>query len=153
MNFFQAINKFGATIGGFVPDWLIGLSARVAIFMVFWPSAQTKITGGKLLGQNFAFWNVTETTFLLFENEYAVPILPSNISAYLATFGEFFFALFILLGIFTRLSAAGLLGITAVIQLFVYPDIWITHLIWAALLIYLLKNGAGAVSIDTAVIR
>lgn len=151
MKILQTINKFGETIGGLIPDWLIGLSMRVAIFTVFWPSAQTKITGGNVLGQNLAFWNVTETTFLLFENEYAVPILPTNISAYLATFGEFFFALFILVGIFTRLSAAGLLVMTLVIQLFVYPDIWATHLIWAALLIYLMKQGAGAVSLDRVV--
>ena len=153
MKLLQSINKFGASLGNIIPDWVIGLSARVAIFMVFWPSAQTKITGATYFGQHFAFWNVTETTLMLFENEYAVPVLPTNIAAYLATIGEFFFAIFLLLGIFTRLSAAGLLAITVVIQLFVYPDSWITHLLWAALLIYLMKKGAGAISVDDAIIR
>jgi putative oxidoreductase len=48
----------------------------------------------------------------------------------------------------TRLSALALLGMTAVIQVFVYPDAWPTHLTWAGLLLYLIGRGAGPLSFD-----
>ena len=48
-----------------------------------------------------------------------------------------------MLGLFTRLSALALLGMTAVIQIFVYPDAWPAHLSWAGLLLYLIGRGAG----------
>jgi putative oxidoreductase len=54
------------------------------------------------------------------------------------------------LGFCTRLSALALLGMTAVIQFFVYPDGWPTHLSWAAALLYLAGRGAGVVSVDRA---
>jgi putative oxidoreductase len=56
----------------------------------------------------------------------------------------------LVLGLFTRLSALALLGMTAVIQIFVYPGAWSTHLTWAALLLYLVARGGGAVSLDRA---
>jgi len=37
---------------------------------------------------------------------------------------------------------------TAVIQVLVYPGAWATHLVWAGLLIYLIRSGAGALSLD-----
>jgi putative oxidoreductase len=52
------------------------------------------------------------------------------------------------LGLATRLSAAALLGMTAVIQLLVYPSAWPTHLTWAVPLLYLLGRGAGRWSLD-----
>ena len=39
---------------------------------------------------------------------------------------------------------------TAVIQLFVYPDAWPTHLTWATLALYLVGRGAGPMSLDNA---
>lgn len=131
-----------------LPEWLIALLIRIAISSVFWRSAQTKISGGVLFGQNWKFWNLSESTFLLFAEEYRVPLLPSDLAAYLATFGEFFLSLAIVLGLVTRLSALGLLAMTAVIQLFVYPDAWNVHILWVALLAYLLRYGAGSVSVD-----
>ena len=47
-------------------------------------------------------------------------------------------------------SALAFLGMTAVIEVFVYPDAWPTHLSWAALLIYLVARGGGAFSLDRA---
>ena len=122
--------------------------ARLALFVVFWRSAQTKITGGEFLGQNWAFWEVTESTKLLFEYEYDLPLIPADIAAYLATFGEFFLSLLLLVGIFTRLGAAGLLAMTAVIQFLVYPSAWPTHILWLAPLLYILKDGPGKLSLD-----
>ena len=59
----------------------------------------------------------------------------------------------LVLGLFTRLSAAALLGMTAVIQIFVYPDAWPTHLTWAVLMLYLIGRGAGTLSLDRAIGR
>jgi len=47
-------------------------------------------------------------------------------------------------------SALALLGMTTVIEIFVYPDAWPTHLTWAALLLLLIARGAGRLSLDRA---
>jgi putative oxidoreductase len=51
-------------------------------------------------------------------------------------------------GLFTRWSALALLGMTAVIEIFVYPLAWPTHLTWAALLLPLIVYGGGDWSLD-----
>ena len=131
-----------------IPGDLVSISVRLAIASVFWRSAQTKIVGWSLFGQNWKFWEVSDSTLLLFEYEYALPLIPAKLAAYLATFGEFFLSLTIILGLLTRLSATGLLVMTAVIQFFVYPNAWNVHILWAGLLIYLIKYGAGHLSLD-----
>ncbi len=144
------INKLNHLMA-LIPEWFLALVVRLAVASVFWRSVQTKITGWDLFGQHWKFWNVSDSTFLLFEHEYTLPVLPVNLSAYLATFGEFFLSLAIVFGLLTRLSAVGLLLMTAVIQVFVYPDAWNVHILWAGLLIYLIKHGGGAVSIDNLI--
>jgi len=131
-----------------LPLTLISLAARLALFMVFWKSVQTKISGLTLFDQHFAFWNVTDTAKLLFRFEYDLPLLSPQLAAYLATFGEFFLGLMLLLGLFTRFAALGLLLMTLVIQLFVYPSAWPTHLLWSVGLLLLIRNGADQVSLD-----
>ncbi len=131
-----------------VPAWFVSLLTRFAVASAFWRSVQTKISGLELFGQSWKFWNVSESTFLLFEYEYTVPLLPVKLAAYLTTYGEFFLSIAIVLGLLTRLSAVGLLIMTAVIQVFVYPDAWNVHILWAALLLYLIKYGGGTISID-----
>ncbi|WP_086933120.1 DoxX family protein [Agarilytica rhodophyticola] len=148
MNIVGTINSYAKKIGNIIPEWLIALTMRVSIFFIFWKSVQTKIEGLTIAGQHFAFWGVTDSAVLLFEYEYDLPLLPPNIAAYLATFGEFFLSLGILFGLFTRLSALGLLIMTAVIQIFVYPNAWGVHIVWAAILLYLMRHGAGNVSLD-----
>lgn len=148
MNVLSSIDRYAKKIGYIVPEWLIAMVARVALFFVFWNSVQTKISGLSFFGQHFAFWNVSDSTIMLFEYEYDLPFIPPEVAAYLATFGEFFLAIGILLGLMTRLSALGLLIMTAVIQIFVYPEAWTLHLLWAAPLLYLLRNGGGIVSLD-----
>ena len=138
-------------LGGRLPEWAVSVPVRLALFSVFWSSVQTKITGWDVLGQNLKFWSVTDSTFTLFEYEYALPVLPPELAAYLATFAEFFLSLAILFGVFTRLGALGLLIMTGVIQVFVYPDAWNVHLLWAALLLYLIRYGAGTLSLDHTV--
>ena len=148
MKLLHQLDRYSQKISGVIPEWLIPLALRVSIFLIFWLSAQTKITGGTVLGQHLFFWNVTETTFYLFEYDYELPLIPPTIAAYMATFGEFFLALGVLLGFLTRFSALGLLIMTAVIQFFVYPNLWQEHLLWAGILLFLLRNGAGSVSLD-----
>ena len=132
-----------------IPEWVVNLAMRLVIFKVFWFSVQTKITGLTIGGQHFAFWNVTDTTFLLFEFEYGIPLIPSELAAYLGTFGEFFLALMILFGFMTRFAALGLMVMTMTIQFFVYPDAWWSvHVYWALILLYLMRNGGGLLSVD-----
>ena len=76
------------------------------------------------------------------------PPMPPELAAQLATVAEHLFPVLLVLGLFTRMSALALLGMTLTIQLFVYPDAWPTHLSWAGLMLYLVGRGAGNVSVD-----
>jgi putative oxidoreductase len=93
---------------------------------------------------------VSDTAYTLFREDYKVPLVPPEIAAHLATYAEHLLPILLVLGLFTRLSALGLLAMTAVIQIFVYPDAWPTHLSWAALMLYLAGRGAGGLSLDRA---
>jgi len=120
-------------------DSLLSLTARLAIAAIFLLSGRTKVSG---------VLDITPATFELFRSEYALPLLPPSIAAHLATYAEHLFPLLLVLGLFTRLSALALLLMTLVIQLFVYPDAWPTHLSWAALLLLLIGRGAGRIALD-----
>ena len=124
-----------------VPHWLLALAARVAIAAIFFLSGRTKVDG---------LLTVNDTAYLLFREEFKVPLLPPELAAHLATYAEHLFPALLVVGLFTRLSALALLGMTTVIQFFVYPDAWPTHLSWAALMLYLIGRGAGPVSLDHA---
>lgn len=133
-----------------IPEFVVNIAMRLVIFKVFWYSVQTKIVGLTIGGQHFAFWNVTDSTFLLFDFEYNIPLLPSTLAAYMATFGEFFLSLMILFGLLTRFAALGFVIMTLVIQFFVYPDAWWTvHVYWILPLLYLMKYGGGSLSLDS----
>ena len=122
-----------------IPKWLIALVCRFGVAAVFFLSARTKVEG---------LITLKPETFTLFTYEYHVPLLPPEIAAYLATYAEHIFSILLVLGLLTRVSAAALMGMTLVIQLFVYPDAWPTHLSWAGPMLYLLARGGGALSID-----
>lgn len=122
-----------------VPTWLIALLCRLGVAGVFFLSARTKVDG---------IITLREETFTLFAWEYNVPLLPPDVAAYLATYAEHALSIALALGLLTRLSALGLIFMTLVIQLFVYPDAWPTHLVWAGPLVYLLGRGGGALSLD-----
>lgn len=131
------INRVNLTIA-FIPDALVALMLRVFPALVFWQSGQTKVEG-------FA---IKESTWFLFENEYALPLIPYEVAAVMATVAEHLLPVLLVLGLFTRLSALGLLGMTAVIQIFVYPDAWMTHGLWAAPLLAVAARGPGRWSMD-----
>lgn len=123
-----------------VPETVISLGARAAIAAIFFQSGRTKVEG---------WLAIKDSTFVLFAEEYRVPLLPSDVAAHLATYAEHALPLLLVLGLGTRAAALGLLGMTAVIQTFVYPDAWPTHLSWATLLVYLVARGGGRWSLDS----
>lgn len=121
-----------------IPPSAISLIARIGIAGVFWRSGQTKVDG----------WNITASTYYLFEEEYALPLLPPELAAHMAVVAEHLFPVLLILGIASRFSAAALLGMTITIQLFVYPGSWPDHFTWAAALVFLIARGPGLMSID-----
>jgi putative oxidoreductase len=122
-----------------LPESLLLLVARLGVAAVFFLSGRTKVEG---------FLTLTPTTFELFRSEYALPLLPPELAAYAATYAEHGLPILLALGLLTRPAAVGLLGMTAVIQIFVYPDAWPTHLTWAGLLLPLIARGGGSLSLD-----
>ena len=122
-----------------LPLWALSLIVRVGIASVFFLSGRTKVEG---------LLTISDGTYFLFAEEYRVPFLSSDLAAHVATYAEHLFPILLVLGLCTRLSALALLGMTLVIQLFVYPAAWSTHLVWAGLLLYLVRFGAGPISLD-----
>lgn len=120
---------------GRFPTSILGLLFRLAVATVFFRSGMTKI----------ASW---DSTVALFGMEYMVPVLPPVVAAYLATALELGGSVMLFLGLGTRFAAAALLGMTLVIQTFVYPENWPDHLLWGSILAYLVTRGAGALSLD-----
>ena len=138
-----------ASIGGI--EWLFGqldrvpyavlaLPLRFAVATVFWNSGMTKL----------ADWNATLS---LFTDGYQVPLLPPELAANLALAIEVTTPVLLVLGLLTRADALLLLAMTAVIEVFVYPQAWPTHIQWAAMLLVLLCRGAGSLSLDALIQR
>ncbi len=121
-----------------IPQSFTALVARFAVASVFWRSGQTKVQG----------FMIKDTTFALFRDEYKVPLLPPDVAAYVTTTFEHVFPVLLVVGLASRLSALGLLGMTMVIQLFVYPSGWPEHILWIGLLLSIIARGPGAISID-----
>ncbi|MET0009544.1 MAG: DoxX family protein [Candidatus Thiodiazotropha sp. 6PLUC9] len=126
-------------IAKFLPDWLISLMARGAVAYTFWSSGRSKVSG---------ILDISESTYLLFEHEYDVPLIPFQIAAHMATYAEHLFPILLVFGLFTRFAALSLLMMTAVIQIFVYPEAWNVHMWWAIALLFLLRHGGGKISLD-----
>jgi putative oxidoreductase len=118
-----------------VPYSVLALPLRFAVATVFWNSGTTKL----------ANW---DATLQLFQDEYKVPLLPPDLAAHMAASIELSTPVLLLLGVFTRVAALVLLGMTTVIEVFVYPQAWPTHIQWAAMLLVLLCRGAGNYSLD-----
>jgi len=134
-------NSWAEKIEALVGHNLLAAAARVGIGAVFFLSGRTKVDG---------LLTVNENAVTLFQEEYKVPLLPPEFAAHMAAYAEHLLPALLVLGLATRLSALGLLGMTAVIQVFVYPDAWPTHLTWAVALLYLAGRGAGSISLDRA---
>ncbi|TFW31516.1 DoxX family protein [Duganella callida] len=132
-------NRAAAVAAATTPHALLALTARMAIAAIFLQSGRTKVSG---------LLTITDGTYQLFRDEYRLPLLPPELAAHLSAYAEHLFPLLLILGLFTRGAAMALLGMTLVIEVFVYPDAWPTHLSWAAPLLYLVGRGGGPWSLD-----
>ena len=135
----KPLNLFADKAEAVLPLSLLLLVQRLGIAAVFFMSGRTKVDG---------LLTVNDSAFELFRYEYALPLVPPEAAAYAATYSEHLFPLLLALGLFTRFSATALLVMTLVIQVFVYPDAWPTHLSWAGLLLPLVAFGGGKLSLD-----
>lgn len=133
----KAITRLNRALAA-IPAAPVALMLRVFPALVFLQSGRTKVEG----------FSIKDSTWFLFEHEYALPLIPPPVAAVMATVAEHVLPVLLILGLFTRLSALGLLGMTAVIQIFVYPDAWMTHGLWAAALLAVAARGPGAWSAD-----
>ena len=129
-----------------IPHSLIGLIGRLAVGLVFWNSGRTKVKGWNI-------FEVNDTTLFLFREEYKLPIVPAELAALAAQVAEHVLPALLIVGLATRFSALGLLIMTLVIQIFVYPNAYVVHGTWAAILLMLIKYGPGKFSIDYLIYR
>ena len=136
-----------------IARWLAGrwvesgalLLTRLALAGVFWRSGRTKVAQGTWL-------TIDETQYYLFE-EFGLPLSP-EIMVPVTTFAEFALPILVALGLMTRFSALALLGMTLVIQLFIFPEAWWpTHSLWAAMALALVSRGGGLFSLDALLAR
>ena len=128
-------------------DAVMLLLVRISLAGIFWRSGRTKVDEGSWL-------SVSDTATFLFEEEYKGVPLPPEFAAYMATYAEHLFPALLVIGLFTRLSALALLGMTMVIQIFVYPEAWWSvHMIWLALALVLIVRGGGSLSLDRLLTR
>src|SRR3984893_1345609 len=126
-----------------IPQSLISLAARIFPAAVFWRSGQTKIEG----------FHVTENAIALFKDEYALPLIDPALAANIAAFAEHFFPFLLVIGLASRLAALALFIMTAVIEIFVYPDAWPTHGVWATCFLIVIARGPGIFSLDHLLTR
>jgi putative oxidoreductase len=122
------------------PLALIQLAMRIAVGAVFFKSGLLKI-------------NSWEFAIKLFEDEYKVPFIEPVLAARLATFNELTVPILLFVGLATRLATLPLLGMILVIQIFVYPNAWVDHLLWGSILVFLLTRGPGPLSLDEMIER
>lgn len=134
-----AYRRGADAVARLLPPYLLLLVARLGIAAIFFMSGRTKVEG---------WLTLTDSTFELFRSEYNLPFMDPVVAAHVATYAEHLFPILLVLGLFTRVAALALLSMTLVIQVFVYPDAWSTHLSWAGLLLPLIAHGAGALSLD-----
>jgi len=132
-------NAYADLAGRLLAPSMLLLVQRLGVAAIFFLSGRTKVDG---------WFTLTDGTFTLFETDYALPLIPPRIAAYAATTSEHVFPILLVLGLFTRGAATALLGMTLVIEIFVYPDAWPTHLSWAGLLLPLIAMGGGRWSLD-----
>lgn len=145
MAFFASSAKlytlFTKCLNFFTP--LVDLLLRVWLFMTFtWQSGLAKL-------------NNWEGTLKVFEYEYEVPLLPSDIAAYLGTAAEIVLPSVLLIGLFSRFTACGLF-VFNVVAVFSYPFLWTPngaagfnqHLYWGVMMLVLIVHGPGKLSLD-----
>jgi putative oxidoreductase len=132
-------NRAAAALERWIGLDIVLLVSRLGIAAVFFYSGRTKVTG---------LLTVTDSAVDLFRTEYRLPLVDPAIAAHAAAYAEHLFPVLLLLGLGTRVAALALLGMTLVIEVFVYPEAWPTHLSWTAPLLLLAGRGGGAFALD-----
>ena len=135
----MTFSNLRARLGRF-PLSIIQLALRVGVGAVFFRSGLLKLDS----------W---QFTVQLFRDEYQVPLLDPVLAAQITTAVELGVPPLLFVGLATRLATLPLLGMIAVIQVFVYPNAWSDHLLWAAALALVLTRGAGVLSLDHWIAR
>ena len=137
-------NVIDSSFMGYVRDLAI-LGLRLPLALVFWYSGRTKVDGWNIFSPN-------DAQVYLFENKFKLPA--PELMATVAAIAEHVLPVMLIVGLWTRIGAAGLLVMTAVIQLFVFPDAWwSTHMFWAALAFGIIGIGPGRFSLDYLLTR
>ena len=138
----RLVALFDRLIAGFalIPYWLTALTCRVALADVFWRSAESHL----------ASW---QTTLYMFQNSFRLPFLPPTPAAYITIAIELVVPPLLILGLATRFASLVIFGMTLVIEIFVFPQAWPTHIQWAAMMLVLMAYGAGPLSLDWLIRR
>jgi putative oxidoreductase len=134
-----SIERWTTLLARCAPHDVLALGARLSLAAIFFLSARTKVDG---------WFHLKDSTIALFEDEYRLPLIGAELAAQLASVSEHLIALMLVIGLGTRLASLGLLGMTLVIQVLVYPSAWPTHLSWATLALYLIGRGGGRTALD-----
>ncbi len=137
-----AINQVIALMSR-IPNDAIALLARISIGAIFWRSGATKVNG----------FSLSENAIELFREDYKLPFIDPVVAATLAALAEHIFPVLLIVGLASRLSATALLGMTAIIQFFVYPGAWPIHGVWATALLVIIARGPGLISLDALIAK
>ncbi len=147
------MNNSGNKMRGLI-DRLEGIFTVQDYFLFFvrmWAAKIFYLSGRSKVGEGF--FTPSDLTVSLFEDEYAVPLIPADLAAQLALYAETFFPIMLILGLGARIGALGLIGMALVIQVFVYPGYFPDHLTWLAALLPIVMLGAGRLSLDFLLVR
>ncbi|MEM7120996.1 MAG: DoxX family protein [Pseudomonadota bacterium] len=152
--------------------WLLGLLARVVfaavLFVYFLNSALTKFDGGPFSISDSAYFQIVPPVIEAAGYDASqVAFIPWGLVVFFGTYGEVILPILIVLGLFTRIAALGMV-VFVVVQS--YVDIafhsadaatigaWFDNLsnaaildqraLWVFLFVYLVIKGPGAVSLD-----
>ena len=140
------VARFTRGLFGLLPASLALLILRLTLALPFYKSGLTRWDGWFTLSFGAKALFSDEYRLHLFGAEIAFPY--SDLVAALSSTAEIVLPILLAFGFLTRYAAAGLLGMTAVIQL-VYPDGWMNfHLPWATMALAIMAFGPGAVSLD-----
>lgn len=138
----------GHRMAGAVTRWLgpvALLALRLPVAVVFWRSGRTKVEGWNI-------FSVNDSQYFLFREEFGLPL--PELMAHVTALAEHILPILLVLGLLTRLGALGMLTMTMVIQLGVYPDAWFSaHMFWATILFAVAALGPGPISLDRLLFR
>ncbi len=123
---------------------VVNLVARIYIGMEFFRSGLLKLDDW--------LYGDFEETIEMFSEDWVVPFLPTELSAYLATLGELVLPIMLIVGIFTRVGAIGLFLMALTIEVFVYPGTQ-QHYYWMLILGYLAAQGGQLLSADNFLLK